>query len=409
MRRVALGNTHYFKFTTRNFSTGAPYTLAGTPVISIYEENNLTQITAGVTLTVDYDTVTGLNSVAVAATSGNGYSVGKTYAAVITTGTVNSVSVVGEVVDQFEIVPTESVTGYPKVDTAYLAGTAQTARDIGASVLLSAGTGTGQISLTSGAVTAGTVSDKTGYSISGTKTTLDALNDITVANILDATIASYITAGTVGEAIALGSAAIVDTTITGTPTTTTIQLTAGSTLDNFYNDQIFYILSGTGIGQAKVVESYTGATKTITVDEAFVTIPAAGDRIAIIVGHAHAKSQIRDAILADSTAFNGADIATIKAGVPTAAQLAYIVANAATGLPVTFSGTGTTTTGTLALVDGATPSAVTDQYKGRLLVFNAGTLNQAVTDITGYNGTTKVVTVTAVPVAIDSTHTARLI
>ena len=94
---------------------------------------------------------------------------------------------------------------------------------------------------------------------------------------------------------------------------------------------------------------------------------------------------------------------------PTAAELAYIVENADTGKPVTFSGTGTTTTGTLALVDGATPSSTDDQYNSRLLVFNVGTLDMVVTDITDYDGTTKVVTVTAVPVAITSSHTARLI
>ena len=55
-----------------------------------------------------------------------------------------------------------------EVDTTKISGTTQTARDLGASVLLSPGTGTGQISLTSGAVTAGTVSDKTGYSLSQT-------------------------------------------------------------------------------------------------------------------------------------------------------------------------------------------------------------------------------------------------
>lgn len=51
------------------------------------------------------------------------------------------------------------------VNTVQINGTNQTARDIGASVLLSSGTGAGQISLASGAVTAGTVSDKTGYSL----------------------------------------------------------------------------------------------------------------------------------------------------------------------------------------------------------------------------------------------------
>lgn len=42
--------------------------------------------------------------------------------------------------------------GRPEVNTTHLAGTSQTARDIGASVLLSSGTGTGQVDLTSGVV-----------------------------------------------------------------------------------------------------------------------------------------------------------------------------------------------------------------------------------------------------------------
>lgn len=43
-------------------------------------------------------------------------------------------------------------SGRPEVNTTHLAGTSQTGRDIGASVLLSPGTGTGQVSLTSGKV-----------------------------------------------------------------------------------------------------------------------------------------------------------------------------------------------------------------------------------------------------------------
>ena len=107
MMEVPLGDTYYFKFTTRQFSTGAPFALGSTPAVSIYEENNLTQITAGVTLTTDYDTVTGLNDVAVVCTSGNGYEVGKYYNAVLTAGAVDSVSIVGEVVGHFRIVPAE--------------------------------------------------------------------------------------------------------------------------------------------------------------------------------------------------------------------------------------------------------------------------------------------------------------
>jgi len=103
MRDITLNDTIYIRFTTRAFATGIPTTLAGTPALSVYEENNLTQITAGVSITVDYDAVTGLNQAAIVATAANGYESGKSYDLVITTGTVDGVSVVGEVVGSFTI------------------------------------------------------------------------------------------------------------------------------------------------------------------------------------------------------------------------------------------------------------------------------------------------------------------
>lgn len=97
-----LGDTFDVKFTTRQVS-GAPTTLAGSPVISAYPGNSTTQLTAGITLTVDFDGVTGLHNIRVVASGGNGYASATDYALVITTGTVNSVSVVGEVVASFSI------------------------------------------------------------------------------------------------------------------------------------------------------------------------------------------------------------------------------------------------------------------------------------------------------------------
>lgn len=143
----ALGKTFDFKFTTRSFTTGAPTQLAGTPVISAYPDNSTTQLTAGITLTVDFDTVTGLNNVRVVATGGNGYATATNYALVITTGTVGGVSVVGEVVGHFSIEARSALRPATAdrtlvVDAAGLAdantvkvgptgsGTAQTAGDI---------------------------------------------------------------------------------------------------------------------------------------------------------------------------------------------------------------------------------------------------------------------------------------
>jgi hypothetical protein len=102
MRDYALGSTFDFKFPSRD-ADGVPTTLAGTPVVSAYVDNSTTQITAGITLSVDFDGVTGLNNVRVVASSGNGYAAGSNYALVITTGTVDGISVVGEVVGEFSL------------------------------------------------------------------------------------------------------------------------------------------------------------------------------------------------------------------------------------------------------------------------------------------------------------------
>lgn len=97
-----LGQTLDFKFTTRQFSTGAPFALSG-GAVEVYEDNDIAQIVAGETLTADFDGVTGLNNLRIVATGGNGYETGKSYAAVLSAGTVDGVSVVGEVVAQFSI------------------------------------------------------------------------------------------------------------------------------------------------------------------------------------------------------------------------------------------------------------------------------------------------------------------
>lgn len=98
------GVTIYGKFTTFRPSTGAPYTLAGTPALSVYKDASTTQSTSGVTLTADFDSVTGLNHFTIdTSADGTFYSAGSNFSVVITTGTVDSVSVVGSVVGSFSL------------------------------------------------------------------------------------------------------------------------------------------------------------------------------------------------------------------------------------------------------------------------------------------------------------------
>ena len=91
-----------YKFTTRT-TAGVPYALEGSPVVSIYKANSATQITAGITLTVDFDSVTGLNNILVDLSADAAYVTDAIYHMVITTGTVNGVPVVGEVIETFSI------------------------------------------------------------------------------------------------------------------------------------------------------------------------------------------------------------------------------------------------------------------------------------------------------------------
>lgn len=172
---IRLGDTIDVKFSTVG-TTGAPTTLVG-GTVAAYVGNGTTEITgAAVVLTTDFDARTGLHNVRVVATSGNGFATQTNVDLVLTAGTVGGTSVVGYVVGSFSIenrsalMPTTAgrtlvvdAAGLADANTVKLgptgSGTAQTARDIGASVLLSNGTGTGQVSLSSGLV-----------SLSGTQT-----------------------------------------------------------------------------------------------------------------------------------------------------------------------------------------------------------------------------------------------
>ena len=94
----------------------------------------------------------------------------------------------------------------------------------------------------------------------------------------------------------LSGRVLVDTTFTGTPTATEVVLVAGSTVDNFYNDQLLIVVSGTGAGQTRVITAYDGSTKTITLDESFATVPVASDRVIVQTDHVHSVSQIQEGL-----------------------------------------------------------------------------------------------------------------
>ena len=196
----------------------------------------------------------------------------------------------------------------------------------------SAPTNFGDLAITAstGRVTVGTNADKTGYSISGSITTLDGLNDPTAAAIADAvldeSLAAHNTGGTLGKAIRQIKEGVVsaESTVNDASATTTSFVTAlTSAVDDFYNDKILVFIGGALTGQARIISDYNGTTKAITFDEATTSAPANGDGFIILGIHSHTLTQIKQEVRTEMDS--------------NSTQLAAIVADTGTTLPATLS------------------------------------------------------------------------
>ena len=141
----------------------------------------------------------------------------------------------------FTMAAKDNISFFPPVDAKWLGAVVQTGRDIGANVLLSSGTGTGQISLSSGAVTAGTVTDKTDYSLAPTTGLGNQTANIT--GNLSGSVGSV----TAGVTLAASQHVIVDsgtvTTLTNLPAITAGWLTASGIAAGALNGKGDWLLS----------------------------------------------------------------------------------------------------------------------------------------------------------------------
>lgn len=249
---------------------------------------------------------------------------------------------------------------------AIKADTAAILVDTGTSgVLVSSGTGTGQISLSSGEVTP-TAASKTGYRLSATG----------VDDIWDEALSGHVAAGSTGAALFIVRSGAAQA---GASTTITLDASA-SAVDDFYNDQAIYIVSGTGVGQGRIISDYNGTTKVATVST-WATTP---DATSVFV-------------IRPFGAIPGASA-------PTAAQVADAVWDEAmadhqtegsfgTMLQSFHEGTAQAASSTSITLDATGSSATTDFYRYSVIEIVSGTGANQSRQITAYNGTSKVATV----------------
>lgn len=100
---IRVGAILEFDFNTVNTSS-VPTTLAGTPSLAVYKNSSTTESTAGITLTVDHDSVTGRHHVKIdTSADGTFYAAANEFSVVLAAGTVAGTSVVGARVAGFSI------------------------------------------------------------------------------------------------------------------------------------------------------------------------------------------------------------------------------------------------------------------------------------------------------------------
>lgn len=202
MRDITLEDTFTFNFTTRAL-TGIPTVLAGVPVLSVLEGDNATPITTGVTVDVDRASVVGLNQGKVVAAAAQGFQAGKSYSVYISTGTVDGVSAVGEVVHEFTIGLSAAAVDLANATDGLGALKAACATAVGFAT---------PTNITAGIITTvTTVTNKTGYSLSTAG----------ILAIWDQLSAAVVTANTMGKLLVDNVNATISSRNATTPPTAT--------------------------------------------------------------------------------------------------------------------------------------------------------------------------------------------
>lgn len=307
-----------------------------------------------------------------------------------------------------------SIDASGRVDIAKIAGTAQTARDIGASVLLSAGTGTGQLDFTSGVVKASLVqilgtalTETAGQIAAAFKQFFNIASPTSTMNVITAvTTATNLTnAATAGDLTATMKTSV---TTAATAATPTIAGYTGNTPQT--GDAYARLGAPAGASVSADVAAVKSDTGTILTDVnsgagAIYTRIGAPAGASISADVAAIKAVLPSALTSGGNIM--ADVLAINGDTTSASQMAKTTR--AIGRGTVTAASSTTSILTSAFVP-ASASTVADQWKGRIITFDADTTTAALraqsTDITANtSGATPTFTVTALTTAPASGDT----
>ena len=227
--------------------------------------------------------------------------------------------------------------------------------------------------------------------------------------------------------------------------------TGASGTSNYYVPSLIYLRTNAGAGQARLCYAYDGTSKVASIEPEWIQAPdnttvfdilpveplmadllrvhhATTDTFGDVATPGDIGDEIVPRIIADETAFDGADIALIDGKLPalvsgrmpsdvlaisgstTAADT--LEAHAASVLRVVID-TGSTTTAIIldaaTGINGGAPSASNDIFNGRVLVITSGAAVGQLASISGYVGASRTLTVTALTTAPGNDDTAVIV
>jgi hypothetical protein len=249
------------------------------------------------------------------------------------------------------------------VDVTYWNGTAVASPDTAGypKVTVKSGSGTGEISLTSGGVV---------LSTSGVNAVAD--------QVWDEAASGHVAAGSFG---AINFVIRSATAAGGDATHITLDGSA-SGVNDFYNNQRIFIVSGTGVGQGRIISDYVGGTQVAEV-ATWATNPDATSVYVILPfgsipgASAPTAGEVADAVWDELLA--GHTTEASYGALMQSHNLHVGTAQAGAASSITFDATGS--------------SATDDLYNYQFVTIRSGTGAGQTRQVTDYNGTTKVATV----------------
>lgn len=306
------------------------------------------------------------------------------------------------------------------VNVVNLGGTAQTGRDIGASVLLSSGTGTGQLDFTSGVVKAnlaqilGTALTETAgqiaaafkqfFNIASPTSTMNTITAVTTATnltnaptsgdftstmktSLNAATPSVTVSDKTGFSLASLDSPVLEsgTAQAGASGSVTLRSGASST-DSLYNGLVVAIYGGTGAGQARVITGYVGSTKVASVDQNWTTNPDNTSTYKIVEVRAPKLDSSQQVTAASVQGNVTGSVGSVTGNV--GGNVVGSVASVTAGVTVTTNndktGYGLSAAAVQAIWDALTSALTTVGSIGKLLVDN---INATISSRSTYAGT----------------------